>query len=183
MLCVSDFGCGGEVTCFCKPRGTRELWFYTSEIFPNESAVSVVQSFRHSCHHTSMLGALRLLQVWYYEVLCFVFPISLCYFLFVLSYSYLPSSVISSSFLYCQFLLSFSSLYSVVFFAFRSFLSLSSLLISPSSSFLLNPLLLFIIFCLSHPILIYISLSSCCFFFFFYFHLFLFSLSSRAADG
>lgn len=43
-----------------------------------------------------------------------------------------------------------------------------SLLCSPYLSllrlFLLNPLLLFIIFCLFHPIFIYISLSSCCFF-------------------
>jgi hypothetical protein len=96
ILSVSDFGYGGEVTCFCKPWGTRELWFYASEIFPNETAVSVVQSFTHSCHHISMLEALRLLQLRYYEVLCFVFPISLCYFLSVLSYSYLPCSVISS---------------------------------------------------------------------------------------
>jgi hypothetical protein len=39
------------------------------------------------------------------------------------------------SFLYCQSLLSFSSLYSVVFFVFRSFSFLFSLFISPSSSF------------------------------------------------
>ena len=85
------------------------------------------------------------LQVWYYEVLCFVFPISLCNFLFVLSYSYLPFSVISSPFLpffTVNSLFSFSSLYSVIFSPLvRSlhcppYLSLLRLL------FLLNPLLL-----------------------------------------
>lgn len=174
------------MTCFCKPRGTRELWFYTNEIFPDETAVSVVQSFTHSCHHTSMLGALRLLQVWYYEVLCFVFPVSLCYFLFVLSYSYLPTSVISSPFLpfFTVNLISLSLPSTPL--CFSPFVP--SLLCPPYLSllrllFLLNPLLLFISCCLFLPFFIYISLSSCCFFFVFSFHLFLFFVSSWAAGG
>lgn len=158
------------MTCFCKPWRTRELWFYTSEIFPNETAVSVVQSFTHSCHHTSMLEALRLLQVWYYEVLCFVFLISLRYFLFVLSYSYLPSSVISSPFLpfFTVNLFSLSLPSTPLYFSpfvpsllCPLYLSVLRLL------FLLNRLLVFIICCLFHPLFFYISLSSCCFFFIF----------------
>jgi hypothetical protein len=47
-------------------------------------------------HIPATTEGLHLFQVWYYQVLFFLFPLSLCYFLFVLSFSYLPSSVISS---------------------------------------------------------------------------------------